>query len=376
MLCLGGVYSWSIFSAELIENHNWSSIQTQLVFGLILSVFPITMLFAGKLEKRLKPGILTLMAAITFSLGYIIAGLANGNFWLTLLGLGLFAGIGTGFGYSVAMSVPVKWFPEKKGLITGIAAAGFGLASVLLSKTTEWLFLAGTDMFKVFIIVGIVYGLLIMVSAMIVKSPQVSYHEEEVNIKAFLKNRLFYRLFAGIFFGTFAGLLVIGNLSTIGAGSLIKDHVLILGVSLFAVANFFGRLTWGFLSDHLGGNITIFLALLFQSAAIFLMGRVDLTPNSFLIISSMIGFCFGSNFVLFAKETSHYFGVGNFAVAYPYIFLGYAIAGIFGPLIGGFLYDIFGSYDLGIIIASLMSLAGASLFMAGFINDLIHKKSR
>ncbi len=376
MLCLGGVYSWSIFAVELIENYGWSSFQTQLVFGLIITVFPVTMLFAGKLEKIVKPGILTLISAISFGLGYIIAGLSNGNFLLSVLGLGVFAGIGTGFGYSVAMSAPVKWFPEKKGLVTGIAAAGFGLASVLLSKMTERLFLTGNSMFRVFIIVGIVYAAVIMISALFVKSPIISNNEEEINIKVFLRDRLFYKLFYGIFFGTFAGLLVIGNLSSIGTESLIDDHILILGVSIFAVANFLGRLTWGMLSDYLGGNISIFLALLFQAVSIFLMGSLSLTPQTFLVLSTLIGFCFGSNFVLFAKETSHYFGVTNFAVTYPYILLGYAIAGIFGPVIGGLFYDLFGSYDLGIFIASAMSLAGASLFMAGFINDLINKKSR
>ena len=371
MLCLGGIYSWSIFAAELMENHQWSSVQTQLVLGLIITVFPTTMLLAGRLERKMKPFTMVMISALSFGIGYLIAGYGGGGFIVTLTGLGIFGGIGTGFGYSVAISTPVKWFPERKGLITGIAAAGFGLASVVMSNLAEHMLLSGKTVFQIFSWIGIVYGLVILSAAFFMKLPPLQQSEEKVEVKEILKTVLFYRLLAGIFFGTFAGLLVIGNLSSIGAEVEITENILVLGVSIFAITNFLGRLGWGIISDHIGGDLTIFLALLFQAVSIFLLGILSLTPNSYLIVSAMIGFGFGSNFVLFAKETSHQYGVGNFAVVYSYVFLGYAVAGIFGPFAGGLIYDISDSYLWGIILASGMSLAGASMFLFSFIKERV-----
>jgi OFA family oxalate/formate antiporter-like MFS transporter len=136
----------------------------------------------------------------------------------------------------------------------------------------------------------------------------------------------------------------------------------VLGVALFAIANFLGRITWGILSDYLGASVSISLALLFQSVSILLLIFISLTDFSYITISVLIGFGFGGNFVLFAKETAQIFGVQNLGITYPYVFLGYAIAGILGPLSGGFLYDLSGSYSYAILLASLMSLAGSLLF--------------
>jgi OFA family oxalate/formate antiporter-like MFS transporter len=142
-----------------------------------------------------------------------------------------------------------------------------------------------------------------------------------------------------------------------------SNHTLVLGVSLFAIANFLGRLIWGFVSDYIGGNLSIFLALLFQSISIILLNMIELTELYYLLIVSLIGFGFGGNFVLFAKETAQEFGVKNIGVIYPYVFLGYAIAGILGPLSGGILYDITGSFHYPIILASVISLSGSLLFL-------------
>lgn len=363
MLCLGGVYAWSIFVPELIKEFNYSSWQTQLVFGLIIGVFPTTMLIGGKLEKKFTPRTIALLSALFFSVGYLLAGFSNGNYLLIVLGIGVLVGIGTGLGYLVALTTPVKWFPDKKGLVTGIAAAGFGLAAVNLSFISEKLLDAGKSVLIVFTLIGLVYGLIIFIFSFFLKSPQTVRSGHRVDLRYFFKSRNFIKLVVGIFLGTFAGLLVIGSLTPIGAQFNIDHHTLVIGVSVFAVANFFGRLAWGFVSDYIDATIAITMALILQGAAIFFIGYLPLNASIFLILSFLIGFGFGSNFVLFAKETSQRYGLGNLGIVYPYVFLGYALAGIAGPLTGGFLYDVYDNYSLAIYLASAMSFAGAALFV-------------
>jgi OFA family oxalate/formate antiporter-like MFS transporter len=142
---------------------------------------------------------------------------------------------------------------------------------------------------------------------------------------------------------------------------------LVVGVALFAVANFLGRLTWGTLSDYLGASLCIFLALLFQSASIFSLNIFPLSDITYLTLAFFIGFGFGGNFVLFAKETAQVYGLKNLGIIYPYVFIGYAVAGIAGPISGGFLFDLSGSFSYPILLAGAMSLLGSLLFLREFL---------
>jgi MFS transporter, OFA family, oxalate/formate antiporter len=270
MICLGGVYAWSLIASELMSVYNFTATQSQLIFGTIIAIFPTTMIFVGKLARKIHTRYLGYISGFFFLSGYTLAGNANGNFMLTYLGLGIIAGIATGFGYWISLTIPVQWFPEKKGLITGIATAGFGLGAVFLSAISERMLLNGKDVLELIRIIGVSYGVTVIIfSNLITPSNQISATvTSNFKIKELIVSRIFGKLFIGIFLGTFAGLLIIGSLKIIGEQGNINNHVLVVGVSLFAASNFLGRLSWGFLSDYIGANLSIFLALLIQSMAI------------------------------------------------------------------------------------------------------------
>lgn len=370
MLCIGGVYAWSIIASELIKTHGFSALQSQLIFGSIIAIFPVTMIFVGKLGKTTKHRYLGYIASLLFLIGYLLASYSNGNFIQIFLSIGLLAGIATGFGYWVSLTAPVQWFPNKKGLITGIAAAGFGLGAVFFSNVIEFILNKGNSVFEVLRIVGLGYGIIIIFFSNFIFQVKrnTDKKEEQIKTSSFIFTKIFKKLFLGIFLGTFAGLLIIGSLRLIGGQYEISNHNLILGVSLFAVANFLGRLTWGYLSDILGASLSIFLALLFQSLSILSLNIITLTDAWYLILSMCIGFGFGGNFVFFAKETAQVYGVTNLGRVYPYVFIGYSIAGIAGPISGGLLYDFSGTYFYAIILASLISLTGSLLFFKQYIS--------
>lgn len=363
MLCLGGVYAWSLFVPSLIRDYGFSAAQSQLVFGLMIAIFPATMLWVGRLQDRLSPRTAVLIAAALFSGGYLLSGFSGGNFFLVLLGIGFLAGVGTGFGYLTSLTVPARLMPSRKGLLTGIAAGGFGLAAVVLAFIVEMLLQREWSVLRVFIWIGLVYGGLVAIFGFLLRTPPVPRERPAlVRLSELWPHPVFRRLTAGIFCGTFAGLLVIGNLKTIGALGGVANATLALGVSIFALSNFAGRLGWGFLSDFLSARLCVLLALSVQGLGIALLALPGMTGLTYLLLAAVVGFGFGGNFVLFAKETSQAFGVERLANVYPYVFIGYAIAGIFGPLTGGLVYDLTGTYFAGILIAAGISFVGAALF--------------
>jgi len=371
MLCIGSVYAWSIIASELIKEYDFSASQSQVIFGALIAIFPVTMIFVGQLGRKINHRFLGYISGLLFFSGYYLAGHSQGNFLAILLGIGVLGGVATGFGYWVALTLPVSWFPEKKGLVTGIAAAGFGLGAVFMSVISESIMDNNNNVLQLLKVIGVSYGLIIVILSNLLhqaKTPS-NIKSKSLNASQLLNTNIFRKLFMGIFLGTFAGLLIIGSLGIIGSQHNITNHSLVLGVSLFAVANFIGRLTWGFLSDYLGASLSIFLALVFQSGSILTLNLLTLSDVSYLTISFLIGFGFGGNFVLFAKETAQVFGLQNLGIMYPYVFLGYAIAGIAGPLSGGILYDFLGSFSFAIVLASLMSLVGSLLFLNQFITS-------
>ncbi len=375
MLCIGSIYAWSIFASELIKNYSFSASQSQIIFGTVILIFPLTMIIIGLSRLKNHPRFIGYLSGVFFLLGYLLSGYSKGNFYLILVGTGLLAGIGTGLGYWLSITFPVQCFPKKKGLVTGLVAAGFGLGAVFMSELAEIILNNGYDALELMKFFGLLYGVIILVFSNFIYAVCniQSKNLENIKPKALIQSSGFLKSFLGIFLGTFAGLLIIGSLRMIGSQYNISDHIIVLGIAFFALSNFLGRIFWGFISDYLKTNLIIFIDLFIQAIAILSLTLFNLTGPSYLTIVSLIGFGFGGNFVLFAKETAQRYGMNKLGQVYPYIFMGYAIAGITGPLSGGYLFDLSASYTSSIILASMMSFFGGLVF---FINYLSVNKRR
>ncbi len=161
-LCLGAIYAWSVFTKPLVEA-GWTKTQTQAVFAAGLALFAIVMVIAGRLMPKLGPRKLAMSGGVVLGLGYLLAGLFAGtNFWLVFLFVGIIGGSGIGLAYVVPIAVGMRWFPDKKGLITGLAVAGFGFGAMLWVKLAgNWgNLLANYSLSKTFTIYGIIFFLL------------------------------------------------------------------------------------------------------------------------------------------------------------------------------------------------------------------------
>ena len=172
-LALGAIYAWSVFTPSLVAE-GWSKENTQWVFAIGLASFAIFMVYAGKKLNTWGPQKLSLIGGIVLGLGYLLTGLFGGtNFWILLILIGLVGGAGIGFAYVVPIAVGMRWFPDKKGMITGLAVAGFGFGAMLWVKLAgEWgnlissLGLSGT-----FTVYGIAFALMVIIGALWMKFP-------------------------------------------------------------------------------------------------------------------------------------------------------------------------------------------------------------
>lgn len=351
---LGGVYAWSVFTPHLKAFSNLTEGQCGSIFGFTIAVFALSMIFGSRLLQKKGPILTCAVGALLFGCGYFLASLTKGNFLMLVLTISFLTGAGIGFCYLSTLSLGMRWFPDKKSLITGIAVAGFGSGAVVLSSTAKYFLNTGTDIMMFFRWMGIILGLALFVLSLFLSVPDDKMHVKIEENRGFseISERPFLLCFAGFFCGTFAGLMIVGNLAPIVIKSGFLQSSAIQAVSIFAVGNAVGRIVWGYLFDKIGykvipASLACFAVLIFSFAFVS-------QPWVMFVYAFMLGFGFGANFVVYAAAISKYFGVDAFPRLYPICFLGYGFAGITGPGFGGYLADLAGSYTPALYFSSLL----------------------
>lgn len=367
-MCLGGVYAWSTFVPALRAAHGLTSAQAALIFGTTIFSLAIAMVLAGWLLGRIGPRAVCTAGALLYAAGYLLASASSGSFLALFLCISILAGAGIGFCYVCPLAVCVQWFPKRKGLITGLSVAGFGGGAVVLAGAAARLIASGMDPLSIFRGIGIIYGILIFAGALQLQFPVQGNADRSNFVPPYgviLSKPGFWALAGGMFAGTFAGLIVIGNLKPLGIGLGISPGGAALAVSLFAVGNALGRIVWGWMHDRLG-FLAIPAALACLAAGILPLSA-PLGEFSFFGATVLTGFSFGACFVLFAAELAARHGAASIGRFYPLIFLFYGFAGILGPTMGGWLHDRYQSFHpaiyLGAGMAGLAAVAYAVSLM-------------
>lgn len=393
-LALGNLYAWSVFTSELVEG-GWSKAQTQIVFAVGVAVFAIVMVIAGRLMPKFGPRKLTIASGIFLGLGYVIAGLIGAeNYITTLLFVGVIGGAGIGFGYVVPIAVGMRWFPDKKGLITGLAVAGFGFGATL------WMTMAGKlgqlgggelikhiGMSSTFIVLGIVFTTIILLGSIWMKFPAPGWKPEgwnpPVNTAAkptgsvdfssqqMLKTLQFYLIVLTYAFGAGAGLMSIGlmklwPMEAMQANGLSKEMAAAaatLAMAIFfALFNGFGRILWGMISDRIGRKLSIAIMMGTQGAFVILFQWMAGFEWTLYLFAVLIGFNYGGLFSLFPTITADVFGNKNFGQNYGWVFLAYAIGGIIFPILGGKLGDM-GNFPLAFTICGILCFVAVATIL-------------
>jgi len=379
-LSLGALYAWSTFSASLKEVYGLTASQASTIFGVAVITFTVTMIPGGRGVARYGPRRMAMVGALLFISGYFTASVAQGKYLYLLLGCGLMAGTGIGCFYTAPLAACLAWYPHRKGLMTGLAVAGFGAGSLILSTWAERLLEHGWDVHDVLRVVALVNGSCALIGAALLRLPKTStsgsslpQESKAMQLRQLVRLRSFQAAVCGMFAATFGGLLVIGNLKSLGLSYGLPSAVAGLAVGIFAIGNAIGRLFWGTVFDRLG-RWTLVLTLLIQALVLFGMSAAT-DPTTFKILSFSCGFLFGAAFVLYAADLASEFGHGAIATVYPWVFLAYGIAGIAGPYVGGKTYDLTGSFAYACIFAGLISLLGATGYLL-FHYDWVREQLR
>lgn len=403
-LALGAIYAWSVFTARLTDPagpYAFSASETAWVFSAGLATFALTMVLAGRLLPRLGPRVLALAGGALLGAGYVLGGLFGDDFWTQLLCIGVIGGAGIGLGYVVPIAVGVRWFPDRKGLITGLAVAGFGFGATIwvklagswfggLLNTTSVFGLPGVQ--SVFVIYGIAFAVLVLLGSAVMVNPPPGYRPAgwvppepgaadghgavDFSTRQMLATPQFYMVWSVFMFSALAGLMVIYSVKLFGIDALSHHGVsgaeVLTGTAMawYAILNGVGRIAWGSVSDRIGRQAALTLMAGLQGVVVLMTYHVFIQFGmawGFIAAAALIGFNFGGNFALFPAVTADYFGNRSLGSNYGWVFTAYGIAGIAGPLLAGHFKDsALGSGDPGVwmtpfVIAGTACLVGAGV---------------
>lgn len=373
-LALGVLYTWSVFAKALVDQMGWTKTQSAFPYTLACVIFALCMIPAGRMLDKYGPRAVACIGGVLAGIGMVIAGLST-SVGLTTIGFGLLLGAGMGFGYAAPTPAAVKWFPpHKRGQISGLVVAGFGLASVYIAPLTNY-FLSNFGVQKAFIYEGILFFVIILVLAQFLSVPPEGYvpaggpapqrkHAPQTSGRDYspremLSTPQFYLLWLMYCFAASAGLLIIGHLAKISQiqGGIEWGFVL---VAVLAIANAGGRILAGFLSDIIGRTNTMRLVFLIQAANMFLFMTYS-SPVLLLIGSIFTGLAYGSLLSLFPSTTFDFFGMKNSGLNYGIVFTAWGSAALIGPIIGGRVADLTGGYTGSYIISGILLLVAAVL---------------
>ena len=389
-LALGAIYAWSVFTPSLAKA-GWTKAQTQYGFAAGLAFFAIVMVLAGRMMPKLGPKKLAISGGIVLGLGYVLGGLFGGtNPVLLVLFIGVIAGSGIGLAYVVPIAVGMRWFPDKKGLITGLAVAGFGFGAMFWVKIAgSWGHLIDTvGLSTTFTIYGFVFFLMVVIGGLWMvfppegwkpagwtpPSPKAGQVSADVNLQSnqMLRKPQFYMIFLTFVFSGGAGLMTIGLMKLFplealqAAGKTEVEASAIAGTAMavfFSLANGIGRIAWGTLSDKLGRKLSVIIMCATQGIFMIAFTQMADVTGLLYFAAILIGFNFGGNFALFPTITADTFGAKYIGQNYPWVFLAYGVGGIFGPILGGRLGDL-GNFPLAFIGCGVLCLIAAGITAA------------
>jgi OFA family oxalate/formate antiporter-like MFS transporter len=409
-LALGAIYAWSAFtgplqgSASAPSQFNFTKTETQAIFSVGLLVFAIFTIIGGRLQIKHGPMKVALIGGILLGLGYILASFIGSSFIGKLIFIGVISGAGIGLAYVVPIATGVKWFPDKKGLVSGLAVAGFGFGafiwillanppsvlgfSGLISKQTGPFAYTVANVDFAFLIYGIMFLALVIGGSLVMKNPPAGWKPAGWNPpqakpgkkagislkpKEMLKSKNFYILWMMFLIGALAGLMVIGNVQSFaksptdgftanGFGVQEAIDFAVIGAAVcLPIFNGAGRIIWGLVSDRVGRGKALITMFAFQAVMMTIFFYTTSNPILFYVVAALIGFNFGGNFALFPTSCADSFGAENLGLNYGFLFTAYGIGGIVGPILGGLVQDAGLSFLYAFIPAAILCTIAVGL---------------
>ena len=386
-LMLGSTYAWSIYRNPIMAQTGWDQSSVSFAFSLAIFCLGLSAAFMGRLVEKFGPRVTGSMSAVLYAGGNILTGvaIAHGELWMLYLGYGILGGLG--LGYITPVSTIIKWFPDKRGLATGLAIMGFGFASLLTSPIAQYLIQArGVE--QTFYILGVVYFVVMLFVSQFIKRPSVEEAQlladkspnrqaadlsKGVTANEALKSSTFYWLWLILFINISCGLALVSAISPMAqdmVGMSAESAAVVVGV--MGIFNGFGRLLWAGLSDYIGRPKT-FILLFVVNIVMAILLIVLQVPLVFVVAMAVLMTCYGAGFSLIPPYLSDIFGAKELATLHGYILTAWAMAALVGPMLLSVTYELTKSYQMTLLV--FIALYVVALVIAYLLKKKVIRQS-
>jgi OFA family oxalate/formate antiporter-like MFS transporter len=370
-IALGAVYAWSVFRVPLAKQFGWSISEVTLTFTISIFVLGVSAFFGGLWLNRKGPRVVALTGGALYGMGVFLASFSHSLWWL-YLSYGVIGGIGLGLGYIVPVAVLVKWFPDRRGLITGIAVGGFG-AGALITAPVATRLIQSVGVLSTFAYLGIAYLIVTVVTGLFMQNPPDGWKPEgwtptatqtshrasrNYTLGEALKTWQWWALWLLLFLNTCAGISIISQEAPLfqelaGVTAVIAASM----VGLASIGNAAGRVFWAWASDLITRRVTFLVMFLSQILLFWFLPNIT-TASLMTIAAFVVLMCYGGGFGTMPAFAADYFGPKNVAPIYGLMLTAWGFASVFGPLLIAHMRETAGSYRGALnVIAGIMAIS-------------------
>lgn len=374
-IALGAVYAWSVFRIPLTKTFGWSITDVTLTFTIAILVLGFASFAGGLWMRKSGPRQVAIVAGILYGGGVFLASFSAGHLYWLYFSYGVLGGIGIGLGYIVPVATLVKWFPDKRGMITGIAVAGFG-AGALITAPLATRLIASVGVLKTFAILGIAYFFGVTIPALFMKDPPPGFKPagwqpsaaqakqrtaRDYTLGEALGKWQWYALWAMLFLNTSAGISIISQAAPMAQEITHVTAKLAAGmVGIIAIANGSGRFLWAWLSDAIGRRAVFFTMFLVQAVVFWTMPHVT-GFGLFTALACVVLLCYGGGFGTMPAFATDYFGASNVGSIYGLMLTAWGFAGVLGPMLIARIRQSSGHYSQALTVIAMIVLVAAIL---------------
>ncbi len=376
-ICLGAVYGWSVFKIPLMHTEHWTETQVQLNFTLAIFVLGVGTIIGGLWQDRKGPRIVASVAGLIYGIGYILAAVFTKDHSLNGLyfAYGVLTGLGMGMGYICPVATLVKWFPERRGLMTGVAVCGYGAGALVMSPIAARL-IKSNGVPYTFAALGIVYLILVVLAAQFYANPPEGWRPEgweptsavsraattyNYSVREAMRTWQFWLLWAMLFLNVSAGIMIISQASPMAQQMVGMTAIAAASmVGLISIFNGLGRVFWAWVSDLIGRARVYFLLYAIQVVIFFALTSIH-SIGLFSVCFAIIGLCYGGGFGTMPSFTADFFGPKYMGGIYGWILLAWGAGAVPSPILIARVRQGTGGYGPAIHVIAIVMLCALVL---------------
>jgi OFA family oxalate/formate antiporter-like MFS transporter len=378
-ICLGAVYGWSVFKIPLMHSEHWVETAVQLNFTLAIVFLGVGTVIGGLWQDKVGPRKVATVAGVLYGLGYLLSAYASSIHSLNLLyfGYGVLGGLGMGMGYITPVATLVKWFPDRRGLMTGVAVCGYGAGALVMSPIAARLILSRGISFT-FGSLGLVYLGVVVIAAQFYANPPQGWRPAgweprgavakaatsyDFTVREAMSTWQFWLLWAMLFLNVSAGIMIISQASPmaqskefVGMTALAAANM----VGLISIFNAAGRVFWAWVSDSIGRARVYFLLYAIQAVVFFTLPHLH-SVTAFRAAFAVIGLCYGGGFGTMPSFTADFFGAKFMGGIYGWILLAWGAAAVPTPFMAAYLHQTTGTFSTAVRVVAIVMVCSLVL---------------